>query len=76
MLKLVPTHLLSFLACAIASAQLDSLVFVFGKYANVRTYLQLPLGAVHKLHMSSQNWQFLTPSPLLVVFLLCKIGNF
>jgi hypothetical protein len=29
MLKLVPTHLLSFLACAIASAQLDSLVFVF-----------------------------------------------
>ena len=35
MLKLVPTHLLSFLACAIASAQLDSLVFVFGKYANV-----------------------------------------
>ena len=29
MLKLVPTHLLSFLACAIASAQLDSLVFLF-----------------------------------------------
>ena len=26
--------------------------------------------------MSSQNWQFLTPSPLSVVFLLCKIGNF
>ena len=26
--------------------------------------------------MSSQNWRFLTPSPLLVVFLLCKIGNF
>ena len=26
--------------------------------------------------MSFQNWQFLTPSPLLIVFLLSKIGNF
>ena len=26
--------------------------------------------------MSAQNWQFLTPSPLLVIFLLSEIGNF
>ena len=26
--------------------------------------------------MSSQNWRFLTPSRLLIVFLLCKIRNF
>ena len=34
------------------------------------------LGKKFHITMSSQNQQFLTPSPLFVVFLLHKIGNF